>query len=252
LVVWLPTTKSQESTPFLCVQMACDISMTCDILLESSQWGLQLHFRLHLNQRSARKVMAPQSRKSFNLGNFGTPTWESRDKKSFGCGPVERCRLYYKREGGGFPQVQAVVSLMCPCYPWFILAPKVLQLCTNHLALILCRSMWVDKAFHLFLVASQSSSTPLYPSKVLGAREHASTPYSFVVFCLGLTFESLKELGVCQEWRVSLHNWRWSFWDMCCSERAWNSIRRISKSSKNDKVQPSPKGWGPSLGWLFL
>jgi hypothetical protein len=39
---------------------------------------------------------------------------------------------------------------------------------------------------------------PLYPSKVLQARERASTPCSFVVFCLGLTFESLKELGARQ------------------------------------------------------
>jgi hypothetical protein len=31
---------------------------------------------------------------------------------------------------------------------------------------------------------------------VLRARERAPTPYSSVVFCLGLTFESLKEFGV--------------------------------------------------------
>jgi len=31
---------------------------------------------------------------------------------------------------------------------------------------------------------------PFYPSKVLRARERAPTPYSSVVFCLGLTFES--------------------------------------------------------------
>jgi hypothetical protein len=29
-------------------------------------------------------------------------------------GPVERSRVYYKGEGGGFPQVRAVVSLVCP------------------------------------------------------------------------------------------------------------------------------------------
>ncbi len=40
---------------------------------------------------------------------------------------------------------------------------------------------------------------PLYPSKVLRARERASTPDSSVVLCLGLTFESFKELGVCHE-----------------------------------------------------
>jgi hypothetical protein len=37
---------------------------------------------------------------------------------------------------------------------------------------------------------------PLYPSKVLRVRECVSTSYSSVVFCLGLTFESLKELGM--------------------------------------------------------
>jgi len=76
LAVWLPTTKSQELTQFLCLQIACDIP------LESSQQGLQLCFNPHLNQRSARKVMAPQSCGSPNLDNFGTPIWESRDKKS--------------------------------------------------------------------------------------------------------------------------------------------------------------------------
>jgi len=38
---------------------------------------------------------------------------------------------------------------------------------------------------------------PLYPSKVLQVRERAPTPYSSIIFCLGLIFESLKELGVC-------------------------------------------------------
>jgi hypothetical protein len=53
------------------------------------------------------------------------------------------------------------------------------------------------EACHFFLVPSQSSSMPLYPSKVLRTREHASTLYSSAIFSLGLTFESLKELGVC-------------------------------------------------------
>jgi hypothetical protein len=38
---------------------------------------------------------------------------------------VASCRVYYKGEGGGFPQVRAVVSLVCPCCPWLVLAPKV-------------------------------------------------------------------------------------------------------------------------------
>jgi hypothetical protein len=31
---------------------------------------------------------------------------------------VERRIVYYKGEGGGFPQVWAVVSLVCPSCPW--------------------------------------------------------------------------------------------------------------------------------------
>jgi hypothetical protein len=81
--------------------------------------------------------MRPQSRGSPSYCNFETP----RTKSHLNVAPVERCRVYYKGEGGGFPQVRAVVSLMCPCCPWLVLAPKVLQLCTNHLVLVLCRSV---------------------------------------------------------------------------------------------------------------
>jgi len=140
--------------------------------------------------------MGLQSCKSPNLGDFGTPTWESRDKKShLDVGPVERCRVYYKGEGGGFPQVRTVVSLMCPCCPWLVLAPKVLQLRTNHLVWVLCRPVWVSEACQLFLVPSRSSNMPLYPSKCceLGSVPRLSF---FCYFLLGLTFESFKELGV--------------------------------------------------------
>jgi len=52
---------------------------------------------------------------------------------------VESHRVYYKGEGGGFPQVRAVVSLVCLCCPWFVLAPRVLQLCTNHFVWVVCK-----------------------------------------------------------------------------------------------------------------
>jgi hypothetical protein len=42
-------------------------------------------------------------------------------------------RVYYKGEGGGFPQVRAVVSLVNPSLPMGRLARNVLQLCTNQL-----------------------------------------------------------------------------------------------------------------------
>ncbi len=92
------------------------------------------------------------------LGSFGT-------KSHLHVGPVERHIGYYKGEGGGFPQVRAAVSLVCPCCPWLILAPRMLQLCTNHFVWVVCRPVWMSEACQLFLVPSQSSNTPLYPSK---------------------------------------------------------------------------------------
>jgi hypothetical protein len=52
----------------------------------------------------------------------------------------------------------------------------------------------MSEACHFFLVSSWSSSTPLYPSIGLRAKEPNSLP--FVIFSLGFTFESFKELGV--------------------------------------------------------
>jgi hypothetical protein len=89
---------------------------------------------------------------------------------------VKRRTVYYKGEGGGFPQVRAVVSLVCPSCPWFILAPKMFQLGINHFVLVLCRTVWVSEACHFFLVPSQSFSTSLSPFIVLRARERAPTP----------------------------------------------------------------------------
>jgi hypothetical protein len=62
-----------------------------------------------------------------------------------------------------------VVSLVCPCCPWLVLTPRVLQLCTNHFVWVMCRPMWrpvwVSEACQFFLVPSWSSNMPLYPSK---------------------------------------------------------------------------------------
>jgi hypothetical protein len=142
------------------------------------------------------KLWRPKVIRVPTLAISGLPFGSPGTKSYLDVGPVERCRIYFKGEGDGFPQVWAVVSLVCLCCPWLVLAPKVLQLCIKHLVLILCKSVWVSEACQLFLVPSRSSNMTLYPSKVLWAKERASTPYSSVVLCLGLTFESLKELGV--------------------------------------------------------
>jgi hypothetical protein len=66
-------------------------------------------------------------------------TGVSGEKSHLDVGLMERSRVYYKGEGGGFPQVRAVMSLMCMCCPWFVLALKVSQLCTNHFVWVVCK-----------------------------------------------------------------------------------------------------------------
>jgi len=106
------------------------------------------------------------------LQSRGSPSWRDfrkvgvpGEKSHLNVGPMERCRVYYKGKGGGFPQVRAMISLVCMCCPWFVLTPKVFELCTNHLVWVVCRPVWVSEACQLFLLPSRSSNTPLYPSK---------------------------------------------------------------------------------------
>jgi hypothetical protein len=75
------------------------------------------------------------------MGISGLPNGSPGTKSHLDVAPVERRRIYCKGEGGGFPQVQVVVSLVCPNCSWLVLAPKVLQLCTNHFVLVWCRSV---------------------------------------------------------------------------------------------------------------
>jgi hypothetical protein len=77
--IWLSNIKSRELPQFACMQVAWDIP------LENPWQGLQLYFRLHLDQRLAHKIMALQSCRSPNFGNFVTRTWEFRNKVTFGC-----------------------------------------------------------------------------------------------------------------------------------------------------------------------
>jgi hypothetical protein len=108
LAIWLPTTKSQESTSSRRPIRACDMA------LERSQRGLQLWFRRRCDPTLQSGVMAVQ--------NFGSPAG-TISGLHFGS-PGNLChsdvafatsrREYYMGEGGGFPRVRAVVSLVCP------------------------------------------------------------------------------------------------------------------------------------------
>jgi hypothetical protein len=135
LAIWLPTTKSQKLTQFLCVKVLWDIP------LKSSQRGLQLCFKPHLNHRPAPKVMGPQSCGSPNFGNFGIPKWESQNKNVIWMWASWK-GIEYTIRGKVVASFKSGLwwVLWVQVCPWFVPAPKVLQLCTNQLVVWFCAS----------------------------------------------------------------------------------------------------------------
>jgi hypothetical protein len=185
LAVWLPTIKSRELTRFPCVWHIIGKDLDESYNFASNLISIR---GLHA------KLWGPKVAGVLTLGISGLPFGSSGTKCHLDVGVMERHKVYYKGEDDGFPQVQAVVSLVSPSCSWFVLAPKVLQLCTNHLMFGFAQVHVSSWCLSLFLVPSRSSNTPLYPQS---ATSQGACP-NYLIFCCFqfiLTFESIKELG---------------------------------------------------------
>jgi len=139
--------------------------------LEKSRRGLQLWFKPHRDQTWKLGVMSSQSPKTPTrtvLGqfqdNFGTPTWEFREKEPFGCslsGASQRI-LY----GGRWwlPPSMGHGESCGPKCPWLVPTPKGVPECE-------LTTLWFcfGCRFKLDLLA------PL-PSLILGLLARPSTP----------------------------------------------------------------------------
>jgi len=79
------------------------------------------------------KLWAPKVTRVLVVGISGLPFGNPRTKWHLGVSPVAKHKIYYKGEGGGFPQVRVVVSLVSPCLLVARPCTKVLQLRTNQL-----------------------------------------------------------------------------------------------------------------------
>jgi len=78
--------------------------------------------------------MGPKVAEVLGMGISRLPLWSLETKWHLSAGPVAKHKvLYYKGEGGGFPQVRAVVSLMSLWLPMVRPCTKMLQLRTNQL-----------------------------------------------------------------------------------------------------------------------
>jgi len=101
LPVWLPTTKSRESTS------SRRRLKEFDMALESS-WQELVWIRVRNEELWPSKVpgLQPGIVSGLQLGSPGK-------KSHLDIVSAESYRVYYMREGGGFPRVEAVVSLVC-------------------------------------------------------------------------------------------------------------------------------------------
>ncbi len=95
--------------------------------------------------------------------HFGSP-----EKKShLDASPMESCREYYMGEGGGFPQVRAMVSQVSPSARGLSQHPRVFRMWINPLVVGFgCRFEW-DNTYPFSYSNLGTSSTPLYPLFVL-------------------------------------------------------------------------------------
>jgi hypothetical protein len=70
------------------------------------------------------KLWAPKVAGVSTLGISGLPLGSPETKCHLGAGPMVRHKIYYKGEGGDFPQVRATISLVSPSLPVVRLSTK--------------------------------------------------------------------------------------------------------------------------------
>jgi hypothetical protein len=123
LLVWLPTTKSQDSTS----SQRC--LKECDMALKSSRWELQLWFKPHLDPSLGQGAKSIQSPRTLTRDSFETPTWESWEKESFGCSlSGELQSILYEGRWWLPPSLGPGESCVWKC-PWLVLTPKGVPEC---------------------------------------------------------------------------------------------------------------------------
>jgi hypothetical protein len=137
LAIWLPTTKSREST---CSQRAMK---ECDMVLESSWRGLQVWFKPRPDRRSRREAMMSQSLGSPKLGQFRDST--------LGVPGKNVIRMQVQRRGTENTIGRMVVAPpksgpWCVMWvwvsPWLVPTPNAFRMSSNQLVLVLDAGSW--------------------------------------------------------------------------------------------------------------
>jgi len=140
LAIWLPTTKSQESPRFPCVQVACHIPWKT--LNKSYNFALDLTSIRGLHT----ELWAPKVAGILTLGISGLPLGSLKTKWHLGAIPWPGIEYTIKGKVVASPKSELWwVLWICVC-PWLVRAPKVFQLHTNQLIIWfvqVCVSKWL-------------------------------------------------------------------------------------------------------------
>jgi hypothetical protein len=114
--------------------------VVCHILSKRPQQGLQLYFKLHLNQRSAHKVMGFQSCRSPKVREFqGSNLGIVGQNDIWVLVPWLEIKNIIRGKVVASPKSKPWWVLwvrVCSC---LICAPKVFQLCTNQLVILVAQ-----------------------------------------------------------------------------------------------------------------
>jgi hypothetical protein len=188
LAVWLPTTKSWESTQFL----ACRWHATYH--WKALDEGYNFALNLILIGGLHTKLWCPKVAKVLILGISGLQFGSPGTKCHLDVGLVERHKIYYKGEGVASPESRPWWILWVRVRPWLVLAPKVLKLCINQLVVWFVQVRVSNWCLSFFLVPIPELQHAPLPQSVAS---QGVCPNSLLFHCfhLKLTFESIKEVG---------------------------------------------------------
>jgi hypothetical protein len=104
--------------------------VACDILLESSRQGIQLCFSLISIGGLHAKLWACKVMGVPIVRILGLPLGSPETKCHLDVGLMKRHKIYYKREGDGFPQVWTMMNLVNPSL--FVVHPNTKNVLIMH------------------------------------------------------------------------------------------------------------------------
>jgi len=126
LAVWFPTTKSRESTSSW-LQMESATWRWKD-LGKGYNFGLNL-VTIRLSSREIWVSKVPGLQSGQFRDNFGTPTWESQEKESFGCSPRNLAQRILYGERWWLPLSPGCGVSRDPKCPWLVPTPEGVPEC---------------------------------------------------------------------------------------------------------------------------